>query len=254
MKLIELICEHCKCVFKKELRKHKYESKKFPRRLFFCSSKCVKDYNSRNSIISNCEWCSKEITRTFSSAKKSFHLFCSQSCSTKYVTVKRFCIVCNTQLRNKNRKTCSNTCLKVLQNAAGLKSAQSQSQTRRSKNEILFSELCIAHFGAYDIITNDPLFSNDPPTGTNWDCDVAIHSLKLAVLWNGAWHKRKLRAKHSPKQVQSRDKIKINRIEACGWIPYVIEDPGKHNPKFVQEKFEEFLIYIQKKQCHKILK
>jgi len=66
------------------------------------------------------------------------------------------------------------------------------------------------------------------------------------VLWNGIWHYKQVRKKHSLAQVQSRDKIKMDVIIANGYTPYVIKDMGKHNKKFVEERFAEFMEYVRK--------
>lgn len=77
-----------------------------------------------------------------------------------------------------------------------------------------------------------------------WDADVIIEDLKIAVLWNGKWHYEKITQKHSVKQVQNRDNIKIKEIIKCGYIPYIIKDMGKYKKSFVEEEFEKFLNYL----------
>ena len=82
----------------------------------------------------------------------------------------------------------------------GRKSAEIQKETRRSKNEIYFFELCKTHFN--NVLHNERIFNG-------WDADVIIEDFKIAILWNGPWHYRKIKSNHSVKQVQNRDKIKI---------------------------------------------
>lgn len=127
-------------------------------------------------------------------------------------------------------RECGNQSLKNGGRVGGRISAKSQS--RRSKNEILFSELCSSHFS--NVETNIPFFNG-------WDADVIIHDLKLAVLWNGKWHYEQLTLTHSLKQVQSRDAIKMKEIENFGYFPYVIKDLGKYNPIFVEEEFRKIV-------------
>jgi hypothetical protein len=103
-------------------------------------------------------------------------------------------------------------------------------QSRRSKNEVYFSELCAKEF---DITTNEPYFDG-------WDADIIIHSEKVAILWNGQWHYNQISKTQSLKQVQSRDKIKLSVIEKFGYTPYIIKDMGKYNTKFVEQEFEIF--------------
>jgi hypothetical protein len=59
---------------------------------------------------------------------------------------------------------------------------------RRSKNEIKFCILCEQNFS--NVEHNKPIFNG-------WDADIIIHDIKYAILWNGAWHYKKLNKKHS---------------------------------------------------------
>jgi hypothetical protein len=143
------------------------------------------------------------------------------------------CINCN-QLTS-NAKFCSRSCKTIYQNNKGYASiagrASARSRVKRSKNEIYFSELCSRTFG--DSINNVPMFNG-------WDADVVVPSLKVAVLWNGPWHYRKLTQKHSVEQVQNRDAIKLKEIIRAGFIPYVIRDNGRFNKTFVESQFKIF--------------
>ena len=126
---------------------------------------------------------------------------------------------------------------KSLSSKGGRKSAEKQ--VRRSKNEILFYDMCEEYFN--NISHNEKIFNG-------WDADVIIEDIKTAVLWNGKWHCEKITKSHSLKQVKNRDKIKIKEIKNMNWKPYVIKDMGKYNPKFVEEKFNEFLKYINESE------
>ena len=95
-----------------------------------------------------------------------------------------------------------------------------------------FAELCQKHFK--DVKCNEPVFNG-------WDADVIIEDLKVAVLWNGNWHYQQIQKNISLKQIQARDKIKTHQIINCGYLPYVIEDRGKYNTKFVEEQFQKFI-------------
>ena len=64
------------------------------------------------------------------------------------------------------------------------------------------------------------------------------------ALWNGNWHHKKVTKKHSLKQVQNRDKIKLKEVANAGFLSYVINDYGSYNQDFVQEEFEKFVQYI----------
>lgn len=135
----------------------------------------------------------------------------------------------------RSRKFCSRSCAssatgKKYGRIAGRLSAQKM--VRRSKNEILFSEMCAEKWA---VVCNEPMFDG-------WDADVAIPDIKVAVLWNGVWHyKDKIRPGHSLLQVQTRDQIKLKVIEKHGYKSYVVKDMGKHNPKFVKEEFDKFV-------------
>lgn len=83
-------------------------------------------------------------------------------------------------------------------------------------------------------MTNEPLFEG-------WDADIIIPSLKVAVLWNGPWHYKQISKKSSLAQIQTRDKLKLDAIVRCGYVPHVIKDMGKHNKEFVLEQFEKFI-------------
>lgn len=139
----------------------------------------------------------------------------------------------------KKSKYCCKECMKQSRfkklSIAGKKSASIQRNERRSKNEKLLCDLCEQYFDK--VGHNEPIFNG-------WDADVLIYDLKIAILWNGVWHYKKITKQHSVKQVQNRDKIKINEIKQSGWIPYIIKDEGKYNPGLVKEKFDEFIKYI----------
>ena len=151
------------------------------------------------------------------------------------------------QFYKRNQKTCSKKCcyeyktknytsyIKKYSSKGGLASVKAQSETRRSKNEIYFSELCKILFT--DVLTNVSMFNG-------WDADVILPNYKIAVLWNGKWHYEKITKKHSVLQVQNRDKIKTKEIIKAGYIPFVIKDMGKHNKLFVEQEFEKFVDFV----------
>ena len=126
-----------------------------------------------------------------------------------------------------------------------------ENQQRRSKNEILFSELCIEYFGEDDIICNQRIFKDKK--GGAWDADAVILSLKIACLWDGNWHFKKLNKKHNLEHVQLRDKWKREIIIDNGYTYYTIKDLGGFNPKFVKEQFDLFIHKLHFKQTLVIL-
>lgn len=223
-----------------------------------------KKYGEFKNFLLNCNSCKKEfeIKEREKLHPKKEKYYCSRSCANKrehteetknkisYSILDKFkdkqpiikkCIFCEKEFQLKKSKKqilCSRSCVtsqnnKILGIAsiAGKRSAEVQGETRRSKNEKYFAELCNSYF--VNVETNKPIFNG-------WDADVIIHDIKTAVLWNGNWHFKKITKKHSVKQVQNRDEIKKGEIIKFGYIPFVIEDRGKFNKTFVEEKFEQF--------------
>ena len=78
-----------------------------------------------------------------------------------------------------------------------------------------------------------------------WDADIIIPEYRLAILWNGPWHYRKITAEHSLEQVQNRDRLKIAEITAHGFIPYIIKDLSKANKNKVLTEFDLLLKYLK---------
>lgn len=83
------------------------------------------------------------------------------------------------------------------------------------------------------------------PNKPRWDADIIIHTLKVAILWNGIWHYKQIGKRQSLKQVQNRDKMKLASIVANGYTPFIIKDMGAHDKTFVQEQFKLFLEWLQ---------
>jgi hypothetical protein len=215
----------------------------------------------------NCENCGKSHSGEYGSGR-----FCSVSCARSFATkskrkeinkkvskkisskkrfVEKTCPICKIifvkEYKYRKQMTCSSKCarfwtyhkdnpnyVKNKKNVieAGKKSVTSQKDKRRSKNEKMFYEKIKEVF--HDSIHNEPIFNG-------WDADIIIPSEKIAILWNGIWHYKKITKKHSVEQVQNRDEIKINEIKKLGYKVYVIKDLGKHNAEFVNEQFNIFI-------------
>ena len=47
----------------------------------------------------------------------------------------------------------------------------------------MFCKLCEQEFK--DVLHNEPIFNN-------WDADIILKEYKIAVLWNGIWHYKKI--------------------------------------------------------------
>ena len=193
----------------------------------FCSSKCARGFSTKNKRL--------EINQKVSNTLK----------GRGNPNIIKNCILCNNDFIIKHSKRfqlcCSRSCASVLYSNTekghlhhvkmGLIS--SLSQNRRSKNEILFFELCKNVFKNVDC--NKPIFNG-------WDSDIIIHDIKTAVMWNGKWHYEKITKKHSVSQVQNRDKIKTKEIINFGYLPFIIKDMGKYNENFVKEQFHLFIL------------
>jgi hypothetical protein len=254
---MEQKCKYCNNVFEFE------NGKKFGGHLTNCSSnpkKLERDVLSKQKkeYKLNCNNCSKEYIifvteHNFKNGK--YKKNCSLTCSNKRIlndsvknkiskTLKKgitlhtkTCLTCKKDYntKRKNQKFCSSKCFLKTQNLAnngrlgGLKSAESQG--KRSKNEILFAELCKVEFD--NILVNKPIFNG-------WDADIILIDFKIAILWNGKWHYEKINKNHSVLQVQNRDKIKVNEIIKAGFTPYVITDLGKYNKNKVIKEWENF--------------
>jgi len=199
----------------------------------YCTRKCANSHIQTNEINRKR---STSLIETF-----------SKKCNSKKIQIK--CKQCNTFITcysSSNRQYCSNKCAAVNRimsvhakeacRLGGLKSAEVQATIRRSKNEILFAELCKHEFK--EVKMNERVFNG-------WDADVILPELKIAILWNGKWHREKITKKHSVEQVKNRDKIKQTEIERAGYTCYIIEDNGKFDQKFVESKFNTFKEYIE---------
>lgn len=90
-----------------------------------------------------------------------------------------YCIICNKPIlyEFRHRKTCSSACLHACrqENARNTHKFNVKKDGMRSKNEILFCELCEQYFGKENVLHNIPMFNG-------WDADVIIPKFKLAIL------------------------------------------------------------------------
>ena len=194
-------------------------------------------------IITICKKCGKDIEHL----KSREQMYCSIDCAkeAKFVGIRIIteCKNCGKEindLKSKNRSFCSTSCNTIYQNKntdrckkGGLKSCKVQKEIRRSKNEIYLSELCMDYFN--NVLINEQMFNG-------WDADIILNDQKIAILWNGKWHYKKIKKEHSVEQVQNRDRIKIKEIEKLGYVPYIIKDMGKFNKEFVENEFEKLKI------------
>lgn len=213
---------------------------------YFCDRKCANkrndDKSETKSII--CMKCNK-LNQINKRSRQKICNECKIKPKRRLRDIINFtCKTCNKQFQDKKktRVFCSNSCSTKFKNKefnmnfhGGLKSVQSQSTSRRSKNEIAFANLCIEKFS--NVLTNEPIFNG-------WDADIIIEDIKVAILWNGKWHYEQISKSKSLSQIQNRDRIKIEEIKKSGYTPYVIKDMGKENSQKVSSEWEEFNKWI----------
>lgn len=226
LKIYHCICEKCGKEYELQLTEDNYNKGKYRKH---CSRSCANGHihsdETKEKISKNtprkkkiyiCKICKKEYYYTKGENTKSV---CSSECRQYYLSHKK--------------EFLSGETLEKL-SKAGRKSVQKQGEKRRSKNEIDFYNLCKNYFKS--VLHNEPIFNG-------WDADIIIEDYKLAILWNGAWHYKEISKKNSLKEIQNRDKIKINEIQKCGYIPYVIKDMGKYSHNIVENEFEKLKKY-----------
>jgi len=205
----------------------------------FCSTHCARSFATKKKrkeinekvrktlegsgnpdVTLICVVCQKEFIRSFS---KRYQKACSRSCGTRW------------SIHPDNPKKDE---IHEARSKAARKRIQLQGNTRRSKNEMAFYDLCKEKWE--DSLSNEPMFNG-------WDADVVIPSKKVAVLWNGIWHYKKVTKKHSLVQVQNRDAYKMKQIKEAGYICYVVKDLGKFDKEFVQNQFDIFVDWLKTK-------
>jgi len=220
-------CDYCgkkHRVLVKAIRGRLQKERKFSRN-FYCSNRCSAKYTNRNKEIKYiekvCEGCGKTF-KMRDNKRGRVRRFCSRKCADKNRHTEEVreklsnsakkiqgvegidyevkisasgrkriirlginkCIVCGKVFYGKrNKKTCSEKCLKKKNKKSARKAGKisAAKQVRRSKAEIELFDLLSRD---YDCAHNEPIFNG-------WDADIIIHELRLAILWNGAWHYQK---------------------------------------------------------------
>lgn len=155
----------------------------------------------------------------------------------EYYKSPKYCSNCNKLLpyNLRFRSTCSEECLKLRYVTIGQEAVLKNCP--RSKNEVAFCNKCEEYFGKENVLHNVRMFNG-------WDADIILPQYKLAILWNGPWHYRKITKQHSVEQVQNRDKLKIIEIRNCGYTEYIIKDTDKYNINKVEKEFNLLLQYL----------
>jgi hypothetical protein len=244
-----LYCTECGKEYKLFLTEKQYNNGKYSKFCsIFCARKHASNCTSDNLKEAKCIDCGKLIYIKNRASDKTCRC---NDCKLIHNEPLKKCIVCGKEFRRHNAKCCSKECSyeyrhnlkKYLSEESieklrktGKKSAAIQAEYRRSKNEIEFCKLCESYFN--NVEHNKPIFNG-------WDADVIIHDIKYAVLWNGKCHYEPIFGVSNLNRTINRDKIKIEEIKKCNYIPYIIKDMGSYNLEFVKEKFNEFINYLK---------
>lgn len=153
----------------------------------FCSKSCSAKYN--NSRREMTEEHKKNISNGLKKyAEEKFVI------PFKLINASKICEGCKKEFEydnidDPNRKYCGKKCGRKYGGKKG-GTVSASKQKKRSKAEMLFADMCMDHFGKDDILMNESLFEDK--NGNFWDCDIYIKSLKIAILYNGIWHYKKV--------------------------------------------------------------
>lgn len=214
-----LKCQKCGVSYTVKLTEHIYNTGKYKR---YCSRSCANGrVHTKDTKEKISKSCSKGVTM--------YTKICP-CCSNRYETKKPRQTYCG--------RHCQYKTLNTSEKSRKGGRASINAQNRRSKNEIAFADLCKSHFD--NVLLNEPVFNG-------WDADIIINDLKVAILWNGVWHYKKITEKHSISQIQNRDKIKLREIVNAGYVPYVIKDMGKYSIDKVNKEWSIFIEWLKSK-------
>ena len=145
------------------------------------------------------------------------------------------CVVCDTLFvhKVKTTKTCSVQCLKKMSSKNGIKAGRLSTvsflnRRCRSKIEIQFAELLKQYFP--DILTNKRIFFE-------YDADIIIPSLKLAIHWNGPLHYKPIYGDEYLKKIQDKDVKRYEAVKRTGYTNYIVNDSeSKAKRKYIDTK------------------
>ncbi len=162
----------------------------------------------------------------------------------------RLCVFCKIEYNPKRseQKCCSRECSlnKLLNDKDSLiengRKGGNKSLTilnRRSKAEICFADLCIKKYGKENILCNELFFKDKK--GNLWDADIIIKSLKIAILYNGIFHYKKVYKNQKLDRMIAKDTLKEKIIIENGYTYYIVKDLGKFNKSFVENQFHLFI-------------
>lgn len=215
----EVKCNNCL----KELKINQYTFKKSLTKNFYCNHSCRATKTNQGRIHTD--------------ATK---LKIQQSLQVTRPRKVNICIICrDTIIAKTNRKTCSRKChIQSCKNSGkkgGLKTTQSIFTKRgRSKNEVLFFKQLQQYF---------PLALHNKRMFGEYDADIIIEELKIAIHWNGPFHYRQIFTREHFNNIQKRDKLRYKAIQQSGYTNYIIDDSSNKgfNPLKVKEEINIFL-------------
>lgn len=164
----------------------------------------------------------------------------------------KICIACKKEFKvamaRKNQKVCNVDCRRLLEKQKAAEGyykklghiggcASAAVQVKRSKNEVMFAELCENTFEFEDVRCNEPIFEG-------WDSDVILLTMKIAIAWNGIWHYKQVRKDHDLDATRRRDAHKKKIIQKMGFTYYIIKDMGGFSKKLVETEFRKLCDFI----------
>jgi hypothetical protein len=163
-------CKTCLIEFKKAQKEIDQSANNF------CTKSCAASYNNKNRVLTD------EHKQNISNGVKRYVQLSGtgiikNKCNQSRLIKIRNCKICNNEIKHSKNKTCSKECLKISQVKAGL--ASQASQQKRSKNEILFYELCVKYFKDTEVLSNPLMFEDK--NGNFWDADVVIPKYNIAI-------------------------------------------------------------------------
>ena len=215
----EVKCNNCL----KELKINQYTFKKSLTKKFYCNHSCRATKTNQG--------------RTHTDTTK---LKIRQTLQVTRPRKVNICLICcNPVTSTANRKTCSRKChIQSCKNSGskgGLKASQSIFTKRgRSKNEVLFYKQIQQYF---------PLALHNKLMFGEYDADIIIEELKIAIHWNGPFHYRQIFSKDHYINIQKRDKLRYKAIQEAGYTNYIINDSNNRgfNTHKVKEEINIFL-------------
>lgn len=107
-----------------------------------------------------------------------------------------------------------------------------------SKNEILCYQLLKKALPKENIVHHD--YSVVP----RLEIDICLPDRKVAICWDGLCHRKPIYGGKSFSRTIKHDNIRLKWFKNNNWNHIIIEDNGRHDPKFVEERVSEILEVI----------